>query len=57
MLGGPKWKFRWHVLEDLRYAAPSLGHARGQALVVAMMLMIGIGVNTAIFSIIDKWLA
>ena len=40
-------------LHDLRYALRNLGNARGFALVAALTLAIGIGANTAIFSIID----
>src|ERR1019366_7753702 len=41
------------LLLDLRYAFRNLGNARGFALVAAVTLGIGIGANTAIFSIID----
>ena len=41
------------LLMDLRYAFRNLGNARGFALVAAVTLAIGIGANTAIFSIID----
>ncbi|HEY9140497.1 MAG TPA: ABC transporter permease [Bryobacteraceae bacterium] len=41
------------LLHDLRYAFRNLGNARGFALVAAVTLAIGIGANTAIFSIID----
>ncbi len=39
--------------QDLRYAFRNLWNARGFALVAAVTLAIGIGANTAIFSIID----
>jgi putative ABC transport system permease protein len=41
------------LLQDLRYAFRNLGNARGFAMVAAVTLAIGIGANTAIFSIID----
>jgi putative ABC transport system permease protein len=41
------------LLRDLRYAFRNLRNARGFALVAAVTLAIGIGANTAIFSIID----
>ena len=40
-------------LQDLRYAGRNLLRSRGFAVVAALTLTIGIGANTAIFSIID----
>src|SRR5436190_23768345 len=37
---------------DLRYAIRSLSHARGFALAVILTLGLGIGANTAIFSVV-----
>jgi predicted permease len=42
------------VLQDLRYALRSLARAPGFALVVVLTLGLGIGANTAIFSLLDQ---
>jgi putative ABC transport system permease protein len=41
------------LLREIRYAVRSLGHAKGVAIVGILCLGLGIGINTAIFSIID----
>lgn len=42
------------MLTDLRYAVRSLTHAPGFALVIVLTLALGIGANTAIFSLMDQ---
>ena len=39
-------------ITDLRYAARSLGRARGLAITVILTLALGIGANAAIFSVV-----
>ncbi|HKG95917.1 MAG TPA: ABC transporter permease, partial [Gemmatimonadaceae bacterium] len=41
------------LLDDLRYAARSLAHSRGYALATVLLLALGVGANTAMFSLVD----
>ena len=43
-------------IRDIRYAFRTLGRARGFTFVVVLMLALGIGANTAIFSLLDQLL-
>jgi putative ABC transport system permease protein len=41
------------IFQDIRYAARTLGRSRGFLIVVVVTLSVGIGVNTALFSIVN----
>jgi predicted permease len=50
------WPFLEAVSQDVRFGLRMLRHSWGLALVVTVTLALGIGVNTAIFSVLNGWL-
>src|SRR5688572_4821813 len=42
------------MLQDLRFALRLLNHHRGYALLAALTIALGVGANTAVFSIADS---
>ena len=49
-------RFNWiqHAVRDLRYGARTLLHTPGFSGTVVLIIALGIGVNTAVFSIVDR---
>ena len=53
------WRSRWLELggalaQEIRFAARSLGHAKGMAAAVVVTLALGIGANAAVFSVVRQ---
>src|SRR5688572_25306363 len=44
------------LIQDLRYALRTLGRSRGFVAVAVLCLSLGIGVNTAVFSMVNTFL-
>lgn len=49
------WNWNWleSMLRDVRYAVRSLAHSPGFAIVAILVMALGIGINTAIFSMVQ----
>jgi len=54
--GAPRGRWFRDVAQDVRYAARLLVHGRGWTVVVILLLALGIGANTALFSATDALL-